>query len=85
MVSIDKKTGIIDAGDGWSIKMANRSLAVFNGVKSYSLSSEIVDNGLKVVVFNDLAKKGVNVEQANEVISIIIKYLSDLGLIVKIE
>jgi len=85
MVSIDRKTGLIDAGDGWSIKMSNHSLDVFNANQSYNFSCEIVDKGLKVVIFNDLSQKGVDAPQENEVVLVVTKTLNDMGLIVEIE
>lgn len=84
MVSIDRKTGVIEAGEGWFIKVASHSLDIYKGNDSYTVSCEIVERGLKIVVFNDLPHKGISEDQVAEVLAVLTRGLTGIGLIVEV-
>lgn len=85
MVSINKKTGLIDAGSGWTIKMGSHSINLSHEGDVYILSMEVIDKGMKVVIYNDLAVKGVNKNKADEVVFVASKALKEMGLTVLVE
>ena len=84
MPNINKKTGLITSDNGYKIKFGSHSIGVVtNDGFEFCLSTEIVDSGRKVIIYDDTKLKISNIPR--EHIEHTIETLRALNINVEVE
>jgi hypothetical protein len=85
MSTVNEKTGVITSDEGWTIKLNRNLLFVHDGVRKIELVIEILQGGVKLVIYDELTQKGYAKSDSDHILSVTKSALEGVGFSVEIE
>lgn len=84
MIKVDRSTGVASTDDGWKMTFRGNKIQMQKESVDVFVTYEPLVGGISVVLYNDLAIRGLEPSQARTVISVARRALEEMGFNVEI-
>ena len=85
VATANDRTGIIVTDAGWTIKLGRNTLLVNDGVREIELVVEVMQGGVNLVIYDELARKGFDKSDSENILHEVKSALNDVGFCAEVE